>query len=75
MAWQFLVILATVSIVAVSEFESHGEELRIQDEEAKARKYLEFIENEFTKGANQASLVRWAYESNITEENLKKQVS
>jgi hypothetical protein len=74
MAWQFMVFLATVSVVAVSGFESDIEKQQFQDEEAQGRKYLEYLESEFNKRANRASLVKWAYESNITEANLKNQV-
>jgi hypothetical protein len=73
--WQFLVLLATVSVAALSAFELDVEQQQIQDEEAKARKYLDHLEKEFNKRANIASLVRWAYASNMTDTNLKNQVT
>jgi hypothetical protein len=74
LTYQFLVLLATVSLAAVSGFETDVDKQRTQDQEAKARKYLEELEDEFNRRANRASLVRWAYATNMTDENLKAQV-
>jgi hypothetical protein len=74
LTYQFLVLLATVSVAVVSGFETDEGKQRTQDQEAKGRKYLQDLEEEFNRRANRASLVRWAYATNITEENLKAQV-
>lgn len=74
LTWQLFVFLTTVSVAAVSGFEPDNGKHRSQDSEEAARKYLEKMENEFDKRANRAALARWAYASNITEENLKNQV-
>jgi hypothetical protein len=74
LTWQLFVFLTTVSVAAVSGFEPDNGKHRSEDSEEAARKYLENMENEFDKRANRASLARWAYASNITEENLKNQV-
>ncbi|XP_023709018.2 angiotensin-converting enzyme-like [Cryptotermes secundus] len=72
---QFLVLLVTVSLAVVSGFETDEDKQRTQDQEAKARKYLQDLEDEFNRRANMASLVRWAYATNITEQNLKAQLA
>lgn len=72
--WQFAVLLATVSAVALSGINPDIKKQQIQDEELQAQKYLDYVENEFNRRANRASLVRWAYASNITDANLKNQV-
>jgi hypothetical protein len=69
------VFLTTVSVVALSQLQTDVAKQQIEDEEAKARKYLDCLENEFNKRANRASLARWAYASNIIGENLKNQVT
>jgi hypothetical protein len=68
------VFLTTVSAVAVSGFGLDKDGQRSDVDEDEARKYLEYLENEIDKRANRAALARWAYTSNITEENLKNQV-
>jgi hypothetical protein len=68
------VFLTTVSAVAVSGFGLDEDGQRSDVDEEAARKYLEFLENEIDRRANRAALARWAYTSNITEENLKNQV-
>jgi hypothetical protein len=74
LTYQFLVLLATVSLAVVSGFETDEGKQRTQDQEAKGRKYLQGLEDEFNRRANRASLVRWAYATNITEDNLRAQV-
>ena len=66
--------LTTVSAVAVSGFGLDKDGQRSDVDEEPARKYLEYLENEVDRRANRASLARWGYTSNITEENLKNQV-
>ncbi|XP_021941944.1 angiotensin-converting enzyme-like isoform X2 [Zootermopsis nevadensis] len=73
--WQFAVLLATVSAVALSGINPDIKKQQIQDEELQAQKYLDYVENEFNRRANRASLVRWAYASNITDANLKNQLA
>jgi hypothetical protein len=68
------VFLTTVSAVAVSGFGPDKDGQRIDVDEEAAQKYLEYLENEIDRKANRASLARWAYTSNITDENLKNQV-
>lgn len=74
LTWHLLVFLTTVSAVAVSRFGLDKDGQRSDVDEEVARKYLEYLENEVDRRANRASLARWAYTSNITEENLKNQV-
>jgi hypothetical protein len=74
LTWQLFVFLTSVSVAAVSGFEPDKDEQRSQLDEETARKYLENLESQMDIGANIGQLVRWAYESNITEENLKNQV-
>jgi hypothetical protein len=68
------VFLTTVCAVAASGFGPEKDGQRSDVDEEAARKYLEYLENEIDKRANRASLARWAYTSNLTEENLKNQV-
>jgi hypothetical protein len=70
MTYQFVVLLTTVSLAVVLGFETE----RTQDSEAKARKYLQDLDVAFNRRAHRASLVRWAYGSNMTQENLNAQV-
>jgi hypothetical protein len=68
------VFLTTISAIAVSGFGLDKDGQRRDVDGEAARKYLEYLENEIDRRANRASLARWAYTSNITEENLKNQV-
>jgi hypothetical protein len=68
------VFLTTVSAVSVSGLGLDKDGQRSDVDEEGARKYLECLENEIDRRTNRASLARWAYTSNITEENLKNQV-
>ena len=74
LTWHLLVFLTTVSAVAVSGFGLDKDGQRSDVDEEAARKYLENLEDEIDRRTNRASLARWAYTSNITEENLKNQV-
>jgi hypothetical protein len=74
LTWHLLVFLTTVSAVTLSGFGLHKDGQRIDVDEEAARKYLEYLENEIDRRANRASLARWAYTSNMTEETLKNQV-
>jgi len=68
------VFLTTVSAVAVSGFGLDKDDQQSDVDEEAARKYLECLENEVDRRTNRAYLARWAYASNITDENLKNQV-
>jgi hypothetical protein len=74
MAYHFLVLVTTVSLAVVLGLETEEAKQRTQDSEAKARQYLQDLDVEFNKRAHRASLVRWAYASNMTLENLNAQV-
>jgi hypothetical protein len=74
MTYHFLVLLTTISLAVVMGFETEQAKQRTQDPEAKARKYLQDLDVAFNKRAHRASLVRWAYGSNMTQENLNAQV-
>jgi hypothetical protein len=74
MIYQFLVLLTSVSLAVVLGCENDEARQRTQDAEAKARQYLRDLDREFNRRANRASLVRWAYASNMTQETLNYQV-
>lgn len=47
----------------------------IEDEEIRARAYLQLLNQRSAERANRVELANWAYDSNITDENLDNQVS
>lgn len=47
----------------------------IEEEEIRARAYMQLLNEKAGKRANEVSIASWNYASNITDENLKKQVS
>ncbi|KAF2896394.1 hypothetical protein ILUMI_09783 [Ignelater luminosus] len=46
----------------------------IEEEEIRARAYIQLLNEKTAKRANEASIANWNYASNITDENLKKQL-
>ncbi|XP_023709010.1 angiotensin-converting enzyme isoform X1 [Cryptotermes secundus] len=70
-----LLFVATASTFYVSGFDPDLEMDQIPDEEARAREYLDYLDEEFSKWATKSSLAEWAYASNITEENLAKKLA
>lgn len=47
----------------------------IEEEEIRARAYLQQLNLREAESANRVELANWAYDSNITDENLQNQVS
>lgn len=47
----------------------------IEEEEIRARAYLQQLNHREAERANRVELANWAYDSNITDENLQNQVS
>ena len=74
LTWHLLVFLTTAAAGALSGFGPDKDGQCSDHDEEGARKHLEYLEDEINRVANIASLARWAYASNITEENLKNQV-
>lgn len=46
----------------------------IEEEEIRARAYLQQLNQKEAERANKLELANWAYDSNITDENLQNQV-
>lgn len=59
-----LVLLSVIGVVCCDE-----------NEEKKAREFLEKLNERCAKRNNRVALANWAYASNITDENLQNQVS
>lgn len=47
----------------------------VEEEEIQARAYIQLLNEKTAKRANRVAQASWNYASNITEENLKAQVS
>lgn len=52
-----------------------GADPAIEEEEIRARAYLQQLNQKEAERANKLELANWAYDSNITDENLQNQVS
>ncbi|XP_066993872.2 angiotensin-converting enzyme isoform X3 [Anabrus simplex] len=71
-----VLVLLLVVAAGVRALDPELELLQVQqDDEAKARAYLDYLNKEYGKRQNEASLAEWGYASNITEETLAKKLA
>lgn len=66
--------VGVVIFVLVMGAVCNGADPAIEEEEIRARAYLQQLNQKEAERANRVELANWAYDSNITDENLQNQV-
>ena len=74
MRCELLPLILTICILTASGFDPDLEMEDIPDEEARAKIYLDYLDQEFSERSTKSASAEWAYASNITDENLKNKV-
>lgn len=67
-------MLWPVIVISVLLGSASSTDPAIEEEEIRARAYLQQLNQRAAERANRVEVANWAYDSNITDENLQNQV-